>query len=59
MKHKKHDKIVEEYKNKKTKVLTRKADALLKQDEKNQKLKSYSMNNPFNLFADDSAEDKG
>lgn len=57
MKHKKHDKIVKDYKRQKMKEMDRLATKLLKNDEKNQKLKTYDIKNPFNLFDDDSPAD--
>jgi hypothetical protein len=57
MKHKKHDKLVKDYSRQKMKEMDRLATKLLKNDEKNQKLKTYSIKDPFNLFDDDSAKD--
>lgn len=59
MKNKKHDRLVQDYKNQKAKELSRMANNLLKKDEKNQKLKTYPINNPFNFFDNDSTTDKG
>jgi len=39
------------------KEMDRLATKLLKNDEKNQKLKTYNIKDPFNLFDDDSAKD--
>lgn len=58
MKHKKHDRIVKDYGRQKMKEMDRLATKLLKNDEKNQKLKTYDIKNPFNLFDDDSPADK-
>jgi hypothetical protein len=44
MKNKKHDKIINMIKNNKSKVLEKHANKLLKQDEKNQKLKEKKIN---------------
>ena len=57
MKHKKHDKLVKDYNRQKMKEMDRLASKLLKNDEKNQKLKTYNIKDPFNLFDDDSAKD--
>jgi len=57
MKHKKHDKLVKDYSRQKMKEMDRLATKLLKNDEKNQKLKTYNIKDPFNLFDDDSAKD--
>jgi len=57
MKHKKHSKIVKDYERQKIKHLERLTTKLLKDDEKNQKLKSYNIKDPFNLFDDDSTSD--
>ena len=57
MKHKKHDKLVKDYDRQKMKEMDRLATKLLKNDEKNQKLKTYNIKDPFNLFDDDSTED--
>ena len=57
MKHKKHDKLVKDYSRQKMKEMDRLASKLLKNDEKNQKLKTYNIKDPFNLFDDDSAKD--
>ena len=56
MKHKKHDKLVKDYQKQKSKVLDRLASKLLKNDEKNQKLKTYNINNPLDLFDDEGTE---
>jgi len=56
MKHKKHDKLVKDYGRQKMKEMDRLATKLLKNDENNQKLKTYNIKDPFNLFDDDSTE---
>jgi hypothetical protein len=56
MKHKKHDKLVKDYQKQKSKELDRLASKLLKNDEKNQKLKTYNINNPLDLFDDEGTE---
>ena len=51
MKHSKHDKILASKEKEKKKQLERMATDLLKQDEKNEKLKSYTLKkNPLDLF---------
>lgn len=57
MKHKKHDKITQDYKNQKAKELTRLASKLLRDDEKNQKLKSYNIKNPLDYFEDEKTKE--
>ena len=51
MKHKKHNKIVNDYDNQKKRHLEKLANIMLKEDEKNQKLKEKNINTDFfNLF---------
>ena len=51
MKKKKHDKIVKDYENKKSKHLEKLASKILEKDEKLQKLKEKNINTNFlNLF---------
>ena len=51
MKHKKHNKIVKDFDKKKAKHLEKLATKMLKDDERNQKLKSKQINTDFlNLF---------
>lgn len=47
MKSKKHTRIVKDYEKQKSKHLTKLADSLLKNDERNQKLKSKPINPDF------------
>lgn len=54
MKHKKHDNLVKDYQRQKMKEIDKLASRLLKNDEKNQKLKTYSTkNNPLDFFDDE------
>lgn len=51
MKHKKHDKLVKDYETQKAEHLEKLATKMLKDDERNQKLKEKTINNNFlNLF---------
>ena len=51
MKKDKHDRILENKEKEKRKHLDRMATQLLKQDEKNEKMKSYKLKkNPLDLF---------
>jgi hypothetical protein len=51
MKHKKHNKIVKDFDKQKEKHLEKLATKMLKDDERNQKLKSKQINTDFlNLF---------
>ena len=51
MKHKKHDKIVKDYDKQKSEHLDKLATKMLKNDERNQKLKEKTINTNFlNLF---------
>ena len=51
VKHKKHDKIVKDYDKQKSEHLDKLATKMLKNDERNQKLKEKTINNNFlNLF---------
>lgn len=51
MKNKKHDKVVSSKEKEKRKSLDRLATQILKQDEHNQKMKSYTLSkNPLDLF---------
>jgi len=51
MKHKKHNKIVKDFDKQKAKHLEKLATKMLKDDERNQKLKSKQINTDFlNLF---------
>ena len=47
MKNKKHDNILADYENEKTKLLSKIATKMLKEDEKNQKLKEKIINIDF------------
>ena len=47
MKHKKHNKIVKDYKTEKQKHLSSLANKILKKDEQSEKLKSKSINTDF------------
>ena len=51
-KHKKHDKITKNYEKAKNKQLEKLADKMLKDDERNQKLKEKKINIDFDLFED-------
>lgn len=54
MKNKKHDRIVKDYDKEKSKHLDRLATKMLKDDERNEKLKGYKMKiDPFDLFNED------
>ena len=51
VKHKKHDKIVKDYDKQKSEHLDKLATKILKNDERNQKLKEKNINDNFlNLF---------
>ena len=51
VKHKKHDKLVKDYDKQKSEHLDKLATKILKNDERNQKLKEKTINNNFlNLF---------
>ena len=51
VKHKKHDKLVKDYDKQKSEHLDKLATKMLKNDERNQKLKEKTINNNFlNLF---------
>lgn len=47
VKHKKHDKIVNDYENQKSEHLEKLATKMLKNDERNQKLKDKNINTNF------------
>ena len=51
MKHKKHNKLVKDYDKQKSEHLEKLATKMIKNDERNQKLKEKNINNNFlNLF---------
>ena len=54
MKHKKHDKLVKDYERQKIQHLEKLTNKMLKDDEKNQKLKTYTIKkNPLDFFDDE------